>query len=129
MRLTYLLILILVLTEFLSAQLNKPGFSKERGFYETAFNVIISNDLPGSYIRYTLDGSDPVTSNTAFTSIQPVTVNVNPESTAGRARTPGVVLRACSAKGNETSKSVTHTYLFLNKIGELSPENVRPNSL
>lgn len=128
MQLSHLLVLIIVLAELISAQINKPFFTAEHGFYESAFNIIVSNNVHGSYIRYTFDGSDPATSTTAFTSLQPVIININPESTAGRAKTPGVVLRACSINGNDTSLSVTQTYLFLNKLGALSPENVRPGS-
>jgi hypothetical protein len=136
MKYKYLAILVICYLVFFCAHtfaqsdIQKPKFSKEHGFYEDTFSVTISNDSSNSYIRYTLDGSDPVKSNTSITSLQPVTITIDPQSTTGgRAKTPGVVLRACTVIGTNASESVTRTYLFINKIGELSPENVRPNSL
>jgi len=114
---------------YAQTDIQKPEFSMEHGFYESSFDVTISNDSANSYIRYTLDGSDPVTSNTSITSRQPVIITIDPESTTGgRAKSPGVVLRACTVIGTQASESVTNTYLFINKIGTLSPENGRPNS-
>lgn len=40
-----------------------PAFSRQGGFYENGFDLIISTDEPGVRIYYTLDGSDPVPGN------------------------------------------------------------------
>jgi hypothetical protein len=58
----------------------------------------------------------------------PTTIRIDPESTAGqRGKTPAVVLRACTAApGYTASASATHTYLFVDKVAALSPENTKP---
>jgi len=109
--------------------LNVPNISVQRGLYETAFDVIITSDKEGSSIVYTIDGSDPNTSQNAFTAISPTTVNIDPDDNTRRITAPGVVLRAvASQEGFEPSRIVTHTYLFLNKIKELSPHEQKPGS-
>ncbi|MDH7604250.1 MAG: CotH kinase family protein, partial [Melioribacter sp.] len=120
-----------IISSFLRAQeINqpkKPEFSIPRGFYEKSFDVVVSSPESGTQIKYTLDGSDPITSSTAITKISPVTIRIDPESTEGnRGKTPGVVLRANSFRNNSFSETVTHTYLFINKIAELSPEGKKP---
>ena len=45
-------------------RVEKPVFSAEGGFYDTAFGLSLS-DAAGNSIYYTLDGSDPRTSSTA----------------------------------------------------------------
>ncbi|MDZ7288380.1 MAG: CotH kinase family protein [candidate division KSB1 bacterium] len=105
-----------------------PEFSVQRGFYENSFDVIVTAQTTNASIKYTLDGSDPRTSPTALLQTSPATIRIDPESTAGqRGKTPGVILRACAvAPGYSPSASVTHTYLFVNKVGTLSPDNVKP---
>jgi hypothetical protein len=107
-----------------------PECSVQRGFFSASFDVIVTSVTPNATIWYTLDGSDPRTSATIVKKTSPATIAINPESTTGgRGKTPGVVLRACaSATDYSLSESVTHTYLFLNKIGSLSPDGTRPNS-
>lgn len=108
-------------------QLKRPDFSVPRGFYENSFDVIVSSSTSGELIKYTLDGSDPRTSSTAIIKDSPATIRIDPENTEGnRGKTPGVVLRACVLYNNSLSESVTHTYLFINKVISLSPENVKP---
>ncbi|MEM3373306.1 MAG: CotH kinase family protein [Candidatus Anstonellales archaeon] len=133
----HVLFFILVISEnfisssFLRAQeINqpkKPEFSIPRGFYENSFDVVVSSSEFGTQIKYTLDGSDPKTSSTAIIKDSPATIRIDPESTEGnRGKTPGAVLRANSFRNNSYSETVTHTYLFINKIAELSPEGKKP---
>ena len=106
-----------------------PDFSVQRGFYESPFNVVVTSDKEGASIVYTLDGSDPTTSQNFFTAISPATIYVDPEDETGRFTSPCVLLRAITAlEGFESSSVVTHTYLFLNKIIELSPDEQKPGS-
>jgi len=106
-----------------------PEFSIHRGFYESPFNVVITSDREDASIVYTFDGSDPKTSQNAFTETSPATVYVDPEDETGRFTAPGVVLRAiASQEGFRSSRIVSHTYLFLNKIKELSPHEQKPGS-
>jgi hypothetical protein len=111
-----------------SVSIPAPEFSVQRGFYNNSFDVIVSSPTANASIKYTLDGSEPRTSPTALQQNSPATIRIDPESTTGqRGKTPGVVLRACAvATGYSPSASMTHTYLFVNKVGALSPDNVKP---
>jgi len=128
-------ILILINSAPLNAQiisdtLPVPQFSSKHGFYENSFDVIVYAETPNASIKYTLDGSDPRHSPTAIVQSSPAAINIDPEGTAGgRGKTPGVTLRACIlTQGDTVSESVTQTYLFINKIGELSPDKQRPGT-
>jgi len=94
-----------------------PVFYPERGFYETNFNLSISSILPSYQIKYTLDGSDPLSSASAFTTSGAATVAVNPNSTTGRAKTPCVTVSAVIMQnGVQASEVITHSYIFLDKV-------------
>lgn len=105
-----------------------PEFSVQRGFYNTSFDVIVGTQTAGAQIQYTFDGSDPRYSPTALLQNSPATIRIDPDSTTGqREQAPGVVLRACTlAPDFSVSEPITHTYLFINKVGILSPEGVKP---
>ena len=111
-------------------QADVPQFSASRGFYENSFNVIVSSELPGAIIKYSVDGSDPKNSVSAQIQNSPATIQIDPDILYGlRGKTPGVILRACVvAPGYTMSESVTQTYLFINKIGELSPDGIKPGT-
>jgi len=127
-----LLILIIFVSfsaSYAQDTLSIPVFTLQRGFYESAFDVVITADIENASIVYTLDGSDPATSLNAFSERSPATVYVDPEDETGRFTAPGVILRAIAIKqGFESSRSITHTYFFLNKIKELSPDEQKPGS-
>ncbi|MBN2410557.1 carbohydrate-binding protein [candidate division KSB1 bacterium] len=94
-----------------------PVFSHERGFYNESFNLSVSTDISNSQIKYTLDGSDPLTSPTATAGTSPVTIKIDPNSTAGRARTPAVMVRAVvTQNGVQATEVVSHTFIFLNNV-------------
>jgi len=103
---------------FAQDTLDVPIFSVIRGFYSEPFNVEISSPVAEALISYTLDGSDPRTSATAFTANTPVSVSINPESTDGRGgKTPAVVLRAYVHKeGYSSSQVMTQTYIFIESV-------------
>jgi len=107
-----------------------PEFSVTHGFYENNFDVIVFTQLENASIKYTLDCSDPRTSTTALILNSPATIRIDPESTNGeRAKTAGVILRACTLiPGDTVSLPVSQTYLFINKIKELSPGHTKPGS-
>jgi len=100
-------------------------FSHNRGFYNAPFEVLIFTDIEGGVIKYTLDGSDPRVSSSAFSAVNPCPVMIDPVSTDGRWATPAVTLRACAeAQGDEVTNVNTHTYIFLDKVinqGEIKP--------
>ncbi|HXC50993.1 MAG TPA: chitobiase/beta-hexosaminidase C-terminal domain-containing protein [Candidatus Limnocylindrales bacterium] len=77
------------------------AFSAERGFYDAPFSVTITSPTPGAQIYYTLDGSEPASSNGAlYTAPIPVSTTT--------------MLRAVAfAPPLLPAASITHTYLFL----------------
>ncbi|MDD5381422.1 MAG: FN3 associated domain-containing protein [Phycisphaerae bacterium] len=79
----------------------------ERGFYESAFNLLLTCDTNGAAIRYTLDGTEP-------------------SETIGTVYTPGVgipitttrCLRAIAYKAGDKPSRTTHTYIFIDDVAE-----------
>ncbi len=123
------IILISITIGYSQDTLSVPEFSIQHGFYETSFYVIITSDREDASIVYTLDGSDPAASQNAFIDTSSATVYVDPNDETGRFTSPAVIIRAVALKeGSEPSPIVTQTYLFLNKISELSPHEQRPGS-
>lgn len=112
------------------AAIDPPLFSNQHGFYNNPFDLVISSILPSAKIKYTTDASDPINSSTAIIIDAPCTINITPDISYGvRGKSPGVVIRACVlSTENIYSQSVTQTYLFLDKIGELSPDRVKPGT-
>jgi len=105
----------------------EPTFSRERGFYNERFELVISYNENDAEIFYTLDGTDPRTSSTAKIQALPATLQIDPLNTAGRDKAPGVVVRACAKENNQcVTKVATHTYLFVNHIEALSPDGEKP---
>jgi hypothetical protein len=77
----------------------------------------ITSKSAGASIKYTLDGSDPRTSNSARISGSPATVKIDPTSKNGRGVTPGVVVRAYGYRdGYIASKVITKTYIFIEAV-------------
>ena len=76
--------------------------SVSRGFYTSPFSVVLSPS--GGQIRYTLDGSEPTSSNGSIYSA-PISVSTT------------TTLRATTfASGLAPSPVITHTYIFLSKV-------------
>lgn len=88
----------------ISGVVPKPGVSSKRGWYDVPFTLYLTNDLPGTTIRYTTDGSVPTeTTGTIFTGSLQVVSNL--------------VLRAAAFRANHLpSEVITHTYLFADKV-------------
>jgi hypothetical protein len=107
-----------------------PEFSVNRGFFSESFDLIVSADTIDAKIKYTFDGSDPRTSPTALVQNSPALIRIDPDSTYGqRGKAPAVIVRACTQAQDMTmSETKTHTYLFVDKAGELSPEGIKPGS-
>ncbi len=74
-------------------------FSRDRGFYDTPFNVGITCKTQGVTIRYTLDGNEPTETSTEYTA--PLAVSTN------------TCLRATAFKPGWMPTNVdTQTYIF-----------------
>src|SRR4029077_4943723 len=82
---------------------NPPRFDHSRGFYTSAFSLVLSSDA-GTQIRYTVDGSAPTATNgTIYTS--PISIT-----------TTRVVRAVAYIDSLNVSVSVTHSYIFLNDV-------------
>jgi hypothetical protein len=133
MRLIFISILVLSASITSIARItleksNQPVFSEQRGFYTDTFSLKISSDPEGGIIRYTLDGTNPQNSATVIQVQSPARIKIDPESQEGnRAQNPGVVVRACSQNNGYTFSDVeTHTFLFVNRVKDLSPDETKP---
>jgi hypothetical protein len=78
-----------------------PVFNKKRGFYETAFNVVLTSPLGGTKMYYTLDGSLPTVDHAI------------PYSGPFQITTTSVVRAINVVEGIGPSYPATQTYLFL----------------
>jgi len=105
------------------------NFSSARGFYSEPLELSIGHSGERSEIRVTLDGTDPSSSAGALVGAGTLQLRVDPMDFTGRDRAPGVVVRACAVDADSDTlltPVVTHSYLFINRIAELSPDNQRP---
>ncbi|MBM3848272.1 MAG: hypothetical protein FJ405_18545, partial [Verrucomicrobia bacterium] len=94
---------------------NRVSFSHPRGFYARNFPLTLTADLPGSIIRYTLDGSLPSPTR-GSNYLGPITVR---PSSSGSTR--GVrIVRAIAVHTNAVfAPAATATYLFVQ--GDVAP--------
>ncbi|MCF8413534.1 MAG: CotH kinase family protein [Melioribacteraceae bacterium] len=101
-------------------------FSHKRGIYTEPFSLRIIPDTSAE-IRYTLNGKNPakiddylVQNDSAIIFVQALLVN-------NRDKAPGYVVRAYAYVNDSTYSEVkTNTYLFVNQVLSLSPDNVKP---
>jgi hypothetical protein len=100
-------------------------FSYESGFYKAPFTVTLNSSPASVTIIYTLDGSNPQTTQNSFSSVSPVTIKIDPDElvsvipgdTVKRAKTPGIIVRA-SIKHENGSIGFPQckSYIFIDKI-------------
>lgn len=103
-------------------------FSPGRGVHDGQVTVSISHPS-GTELLYTLDGSDPRTSTNVLAASLPLTLSLDPAVTTNRFTAPGIVVRATVGGGEAApGEVVTHTYLFLDQVVELSPEGAAPGA-
>ena len=95
------------------------SFSVDRGFYDAAFEVVVTADTPGATIAYTTDGSIPSPSH--GTQVVAVSDEVAPVVTIGIDKT--TTLRAMAFRDEYLSTNVdTHTYVFLDQVLTQDPQ-------
>lgn len=87
----------------ISAQAQSLSFSHDRGFYNTAFQLNVTTDLPGATIRYTTDYNLPTTTTGQIYST-PISISQT------------TTIRVLAYNTTDTLRSVTQTYLFLQDI-------------
>lgn len=109
---TFLLTIMISFCSFIHGIEPEVVFSHERGFYYTSFELTLYANSSDCIIKYTLDGSDPRTSDHAVSVESPGSLIINPYLNIGRAVTPGVVVRACAISEADTSIVETHSYIF-----------------
>lgn len=84
-------------------------FSHDRGFYDAPFDVALACETPGATIYYTVDGSEPAPGSHGPSSARVYTGPIHIVRTT--------CLRAMALKsGWLSSRSITHTYLFLSNV-------------
>ncbi len=82
----------------------EPHFSVGRGLFDQPFNLLLTTTLPGSTIRYTLDGSEPTLAN-GLTYTAPI-----------RITNTAFVRAAVFAQNYIPSRVVTHSYIYLDSV-------------
>ena len=104
-------------------------FSFKHGFYEQPFELTISSEDNIDQIWYTLDSRNPVNSNSRFIGNAPLNIIIDPENENMSSIAPCVIVRTIGVKnGAIVTPSITQTYIFPNKLAELSPDGIRPGS-
>jgi hypothetical protein len=89
-----------------------PHANVERGYFDAPFTLLLNCPLFGATIRYTIDGSEPTSTNGIEYTL-PLTIS------------NATVLRAAAFKANYlSSPTITHTYFFLEQV--LSQSNSPP---
>jgi hypothetical protein len=102
-------------------------FSHQHGIYNEAFVLTISSNIDGAKIRYTLNGSNPLTSQSAVIQDSIVSITIDPSITTNRDVAPGFIVTACATVSDTlVTEIITQTYLFVNKITLLSRDNQVP---
>jgi len=92
-------------------------FSVRSGFYQDPFYLEIVPADPAWQVVYTLDGSNPQDSRSAFVEEDTARIFIDPNRIGGRPRTPGFVIRASSAmEGIKPSLPASRTFIFLDEV-------------
>lgn len=101
---------------FVPSEVPAPEFSAEAGFYEEAFELVLTAP-EGTEIYYTLDGSVPGPENaTSLQYVDPIAVELC-DSVKGRDLLTATVVRAVAVNADGTSSDViTHTYFVANRM-------------
>ncbi len=89
------------------------SFDHDRGFYDAAFDLVITSNTPGAEIYYTLDGSNPDTGSTLYSGPIPID-----QTTCVRAR--------AYKTGLYPTNIDTHTYIFVADVVNQSPTGNTP---
>lgn len=92
-------------------------FSAASGFYDQAFSLNITPANPAWNVYYTLDGSNPQSSESTLVSTGSATIQINPNSTTNRDATPAVMVRASAGTtGIIPSFPEVRTFIFPEEV-------------
>ena len=98
---------------------NTVTFSKAHGFNTASFPLTLTAAVPGSTIRYTLDGTVPTASSTVYTS--PFTVT----PTTGTTKSGVRIVRAIATHPDAAwSPVATQSYFFVNGIANPNTDGI-----
>ncbi len=85
-----------------------PHFSVQSGFFQNPFALTLFCETPGSSIRYTLDGSEPLETSLLYTGA--ISIAGSPDKAV-------VILRAAGFNsGYLSSRVASHTYIFPEQV-------------
>ena len=124
----YWLLCLLSFTSVIVAQ-EELIFSHPHGIYEDPFTLTVAVAVPGAQIKYTLNGTNPLTSTNTITQNTPAAIAINAENISNRDTAPGYIITVCATLNDTLVSAITsRTYLFINKIIQLSPDNQVPGA-
>lgn len=110
----FIICFLLMLTSFNCISQLEIKFDDERGFYSVPFTLKIHNDTPNTSLKYTTDGSAPITSASAtFFNSNTLEINI----------TKTTVVRVFATNGTDSLK-LAHSYIFLNDVLQQNNNNV-----
>lgn len=92
-------------------------FSHRSGYYDSAFTLHLTANVPYTNILYTTDGSNPLSSPSADTAVYSTNIVIDPLVDTLRPATPAVLIRAI-AMANDTAIGLpaAATYIFLDQV-------------
>ncbi len=85
-----------------------PHFSVQSGFFQNSFALTLFCETPGSSIRYTLDGGEPLETSLVYTGA--IVIAGSPSKAVATLRAAGF------NAGFLSSRVVTHTYIFPEQV-------------
>jgi len=92
-------------------------FSKEAGFYNQPFDLLLTASNSGLNIVYTIDGSNPINSQTSKSATGTVTIHIDADQMDKPDKTPAVIIRASVSKvGFNPAFPLSKTYIFTEKV-------------
>ena len=100
-------------------RVEKPVFSAEGGFYDSAFSLELSDEA-GSTILYTLDGSDPRTSSSAKNYAGALSIRDNTNDENKLSAITDISLRGYAAPDYKVDKGMTVRAVCKDKDGNFS---------
>lgn len=110
---------LLIFCSNISAQKSSKGiyFSHPSGFYDTSFDLNVSIQHTTAELFYTIDGSNPVSSETKINGGTAAIITVDPSIDTNRPTTPAFLVRAIAMIGDSAiTEHVSSTYIFLDSV-------------
>jgi len=110
--------IVLILCFVCESSFSQIEFSHPSGFFYDEFELTIETPNPGAIIWYTLDGSNPLSSSSVLIDQSPLKLQINPNSTDSRPKTPAVLVRVIEKQMDIPNYPITRTYIFPKSVIE-----------